>query len=385
MSKVNSFKQLLLRKSKDASTSYLIKILDEEKLVDLMHESLEKMARASHKGRTANKSIRDFAKEMDPEIEPNMIHDALSHHASQYKAALGRDDQKLANEHAKKIFKIVDMADMAQGHSDGKLMIDAPSVQPWERHQKAERFSDRINELNEKAKNGTISGSEAEWLKDNPVTRGNKKPSNFVSDTKGWKYRGSDYSFLKNAPHDSAENETKKTGHTGAYPVENIRVNGKYLDISDIDPKELKGHESHPLDAHPIMDHFDEPVTRRGPERDEAFTKEHEAYKSSPHMDKYFSDLESKEAKDPAAFAARGSKKSNSVHSDPIIAQPSVGANIETAPDADAALASLPSEVQTRLKSKMNTAPTQPKATVEDAFASLPPHIQARLKSKMGQ
>jgi hypothetical protein len=392
MQKLNSLKQLLLRKSENISISNLLNAMGDEAFVELVQESLIKMARASHKGRTANKAVRDFALEMDPEIEPNMIHDALSHHASQYKAALARNDQELANQHAKKLFNTVDMADMAQGHSNGKLMISAPSVQPWERHQKSERFADRIAALKDKESNNTISDSEKQWLSDNPVTKGNKKPNNFVSDTKGWKYRGSDYSFLQHPPHESADNETRKTGHNGAYPIEHIRVNGKYLDIKDVPSDQLKGHEDHPFDHHPIMRHFDEPVTRRTPERDAQFAKEHEEYKASPHMDQYFDKMQQMEEENPEAFAARGKTKSDPVHTE--IKQPSTGSIPEPTADANDVISKLSPEIQARLKAKLGAPKPQPaqqeapKAAspqdINSAMSSLPPEMQARLKAKMG-
>jgi hypothetical protein len=221
-----------------------------------------------------------------------MIHDALSHHASQYKAALKAGRKDLANSHAKQIFRTVDLADQAQGSSDGKLHIEAVSPHPWERNAKAKTFVES----------------------DGPVQRGNKKVGQFVNDTKGWRYRGSDYSFLQQAPHEAYSNEVRKHGNLGAYPMEQIRVNGKHLDIKDVDPADLKGHESHPFDHHPIMEHFETPAGSRTPEMDKQYTSDHDSYQGSPHMDKYFDKHDAMKEADPEGYASRGSKPSAPVH-----------------------------------------------------------------------
>jgi len=289
--KLESFRELLIKKSGDPSLENLITFVREDVLADLVIESLEKMARSKHKGDSAGVPVKDFGVEMDPETEPNMIHDALSHHASHYKAAVGTGNQPLANQHANQMFRIMDMADQAQKHSNGKLQVEAVSPHPWERTGKAHRLTE----------------------KDKPVVNGNKKAGTFVSDTKGWRYRdhgkpGKGFEFLQTAPHEHYSNEVRKHGHNKAYPIEEMKVNGKYIDVKDIPKEDLKGYQEHPFDKHPIMSHFEKPAGGRTPEEDQAWRAEHAAYATSPHMDKYFENLDTTEG--------RGSKKSNPVHAD---------------------------------------------------------------------
>lgn len=288
---LNSFRELLIKKAGDSSLENLIYFLREDTLADMVIESLEKMANAKHKGDSANVPVRDFGLEMDPETEPNMMHDALSHHASHYKAALAANRPDLANQHAKQIFRLVDLGKKAEKHSNGKLHVEAVPVQPWERN----------------------SNTKTLTADSKPVQAGNRKIGDFVTNTKGWGYRGSNFDFLQQAPHESYGDEVRKHGHNKAYPMEQIRVNGKYLDIDDVSPDELKGYKTHPFDHHPIMNHFEDPASKRSPEADAQYRQQHEEYQSSPHMDEYFS---RQEAMDPAKAESRGSKPSDPVHAD---------------------------------------------------------------------
>lgn len=289
---LHSFRELLIKKAGDSSLENLIYFLKEDFLADMVIESLEKMANAKHKGDSANVPVRDFGVEMDPETEPNMIHDALSHHASHYKAAVKANRSDLANQHAKQIFRLTDLAQKTQKHSGGKLHIEAVPVQPWER-----------------------SGNTKTLTADSkPVQAGNRKIGEFVTNTKGWGHRGNNYDFLKQAPHESYGDEVKKHGHNKAYPIEHMRVNGKYLDISDVPENELKGYKEHPFDKHPIMNHFEDPASKRSPEADAQYRKEHSDYQSSPHMDEYFNSQEAREAKSPGSSETRGKAPSSPVH-----------------------------------------------------------------------
>ena len=290
--KLESFRELLIKKSEDPGLQNLVAFLKDDFLADMVIESLEKMARAKSKGDAANIAIRDFGSKMDPEKEPNMIHDALSHHISHYKAALGDNRKDIADQHAKQIYRIVDMADQAQKHSNGKLHMDAVSPHPWERNAKQNTYSE-----------------------DHPLVQsGDYKPGDFVTKTKGWRHRGSNFDFLRQAPDKSYANEVRKHGNNKAYPLEQMRVNGKYVDVQDIPKDQLKGYEEHPFDKHPIMEHFEKPVGKRTPEDDAQWSKQHEEYGSSPHMDKYYDMEEAKEKSNPDEYAQRGSKPSLPVH-----------------------------------------------------------------------
>jgi hypothetical protein len=268
---LDSFRELLVKKSdRDPNLQTLVKLVKEDALLDIVMESLEKMARAGHKGDSANLAIRDFGLEMDPELEPTMIHDAVSHHASRYKAALKHlkdnpDDQKVKdafNHHAGEIFKLVNMAEKTQKHTHGKLDISAPSPHAWERNIKPDQF-------NENSK---------------PVLAGKKKVGQFVTDTKGWNYKGgykdNGFEFLTQPPHPAYTAEAQKQGWgEGAYPMEKIKVNDKHLNINDnISRDDLISHQPHEFDAHPIMDHYHISPSKRTPEQDSAYMEKHDEF-----------------------------------------------------------------------------------------------------------
>lgn len=323
--KLESFRELLIKKSGDPSLQNLVAFVRDDILADMVVESLEKMARAKHKGDAANLATRHFGLEMDPETEPTMLHDALSHHASRYKGALSAGRNDLANQHAKQIFRLVDMADQAQKHSQGKLHIEAVSPHAWERNGKTRTFT----------------------ADDEPVKKGNKKVGQYVTDTKGWRHRGKDYSFLQQAPHGSYGNEIRKHGHNQAYPMEHIRVNGKYLDIQDVPPDQLKGYDEHIFDKHPIMSHFEDSASKRSPEDDARYVKEHDEYAKSPHMDAHFNAHEKMSQENPELYSKRGSAPSNKVHKDVTPLDTSaVPKQQEPAPKQDAAAMEISPEHQ---------------------------------------
>ena len=343
---LNSFRELLIKKAGESQLENLIYFIREEMLADMVIESLEKMANAKHKGDSANVPVRDFGVEMDPETEPNMIHDALSHHASHYKAAIGAGRKDLANQHAKQIFRLTDLAQQAQKHSQGKLHIEATPVQPWERQGNTKQLT----------------------ADSKPVQEGNRKIGDFVTNTKGWRYRGNNHDFLQGAPHESYSDEVRKHGNNKAYPLEQMRVNGKHLDIKDIPADELKGYKEHPFDKHPIMSHFEDPASKRSPEADAQYRKQHEEYQTSPHMDEYFDKHAAMEAADPEGYAARGSKPSDPVHADiPGLDTSKKGAEKPAA------------------KEKADTASESPEDKMKAIDSlNLPDHVKDGMKQKLG-
>jgi hypothetical protein len=217
------------------------------------------------------------------------------------------------------------------------------SPHPWERNAKTRQFT----------------------ATDGPVLAGNKKPGQFVTDTNGWRHRGSDYSFLQQAPHESYSNEVRKHGHNKAYPLEQIRVNGKYIDVKDVPKENLKGYEEHEFDKHPIMNHFEKPASKRTPEDDAKWRTEHEAYQSSPHMDSYFAKQAASEA-NPEEHAKSGQSPSLPVHADVPGLDLKAGGAPAVAPTAP-------------------TSPTTPAPNHIDAImnSSLPDHVKAAILGKL--
>ena len=290
--KIDSFRELLLKKAAgDTALEALIKYCRDDLIVDNIIEALEKMARSRHKGDAANLAVRHFSTEMDPETEPHMMREAIGHHVSRYKSALGSGKSDIANQHARQAFKLMNAADIAQKHSGGKLSIEHISPHPWERNKYAKQYP-----------------------ADHPkVKEGKYKPGAFVTKTKGLNYSGNDYSFLQQAPHESYRGEVKRHGHAGAYPFEQVRVNGKYIPVEE--NVDVKGYEPHHFDHHPIMSHFDESVRTRSPERDQQYLQEHEKYNNEhPHVQNYFEQHQKLEAADPEGYKQRGSKPSDPVH-----------------------------------------------------------------------
>lgn len=314
--KLNSFRELLIKKAGSEDLETLVKFMKDEILAEMVIESLQKMARAAHKGSTANFALRDFATEMDPELEPAMIHDALSHHASRYKQALKENRSDVANHHAGQFYKIMNLADKVQKHTDGKLHVDAPSPHAWERNAKPNQYTEDHHEAYKKAvAEGKKEFSEDE--KKGEMIAGKKRsPGDFVTDTKGWNYRPKDYSFLQQAPHPAYAREVASTGHAQAYPMEAVRINGKHLHIEDDIPASSMNKEPHPFDKHPIMEHYDTPASKRTQEDDMQYMKDKEHYYSheaSP-IHQYFDKHEKLEAADPESYAKRGSAPSKPVH-----------------------------------------------------------------------
>lgn len=273
---LNNFKELLLKKTEDPNLQLLIKYMREDILEDHIIESLEKMA-VSYSRKNPNHAVMHFGTHMDKETEPNMIYDALSHHASQYKAALKEGKKDLANKHMGQIFKMMHMSekltrDGLNDHSGGKLNIEAVAPNPWER---------------------------------------TAYPTN--TDTKNWARNGADYQmWLNRPPSDIYNKETNVHGHKGAYPLEEIKVNGKYIDI-DPNAKADK-YAPHEFDEHPIMKHYQTAPSKHSSDMHEQYLKAHEDFQDSPHINSYF---DRQEAMDPQVAAARGSVKASPVHEFP--------------------------------------------------------------------
>lgn len=289
---LSNFRQLLLKKVEGrGDVENLVKFIDENYLADKLVESLEKMARSKNKERVASFPIHDFVTEMAPGREAEMIHDALGHHVSRYKAALKSGRGDLANQHAKHAFRLMHLADKAQHHSEGKLHVDFVDPKPWE----------------------------ANSLKDSTWT-------------KGVGYRGNDFSFLQKPPSTSYKGpgskfnpnkepiyvkELQRHGHLGAYPFEHIRVNGKYIHVDD--EVDMKGFEPHPMDHHPIMKVVEGGgsnwTSKRTPEHDKKYTEDRDKYYNEhPHIQSFYEKHAALKEKDPEAYAKRGSAPSSPVH-----------------------------------------------------------------------
>lgn len=285
MSNISNFREILLRRAENnVELQALIKSASDDFIEGKMIEALEKMAEDRRRPRSTNKAVQHFG---DYSLDSagdmaNMIHDALSHHVSHYKAALKNNNKTLASQHMKKIHNIMHFSrklsrDSANDYSGGKLNIEAVDPKPWER-------------------SGFPATSEG-------------KVKKFVTDTKGWSRDGGTYDYMQMEPHSHYSKETDMHGHKGAYPLEEIKVNGKYLDINDdIKPTSYVGHE---FDEHPIIknDLYKKPPQDVDEKTYDKYLKDLEEYESSPHMDSYFDRHEKLQSADPDKYAKRGSFK----------------------------------------------------------------------------
>jgi len=282
--KLDNFKELLLKKSVDNDNlQILIKYMRDDYLVNHVVESLEKMA-ASYSKKNPNASVKHFAANMN-NFKSGMIHDALSHHASHYKAALDAGDNKAADDHMRQIFKTIHMSekftkDGLNDHSSGRLKIDAIDPKPWER---------------------------SAYTNKNDAGK-------FKTDTQGWKRHGTNinYDWLREAPHESYKDEVSRHGNNKAYPLEEMKVNGKYIDIADVEHKQGK-HTPHPFDSHPIFQHYNESPNSHNADKKAQYLEQRETFHGDEKGGKaqYRDKLANMSKED---YANRGTEKSAPIH-----------------------------------------------------------------------
>ena len=309
--KLDSFREILVRKTEcDPNLRSFAKHVGEDFLASIVIDSLKKMARNTNAGKRANNAVRMFANSMDttPDTEgeiPKMIRGAIGHHVSHYKAALKNKSeavsvtdktkhQRVADAHAEHALKVMHMADKVEKHSpameNGKksMSIDYVSPHAWEKHTRRQRNNpDKYN------------------------------------DTKGlgnWNHANEGFEYLQGNPHPSFEKEISRHGHTGAYPFEEVKINGKHIHVDDnVDASGSSAREpnKHSFDHHPIMSHFNESPTKRDESSDKNYVDSLNTYQDSKHMDDYYDGEEAAEKADPKAYAERGGSASDPVHGTP--------------------------------------------------------------------
>lgn len=181
----------------------------------------------SLKGRGNSEKIISFAENELPLLK-DFIYDALSHHLSGYNHHLKNGDEELADKHMRYFHQYMDLAERLANERPDQISIETPAdIQHWEQNAK----------LN---KDGTPNKTALH----------------------GWRLNQSDYSHVRKAPHPKFTQRIQEHGHTGAYPFERIKINGKYLDIDpdfDPTPSKLSPHNKetsinhHGMDYHPLM------------------------------------------------------------------------------------------------------------------------------------
>jgi hypothetical protein len=240
--KLNSFREILLRKTdNNPELNTVIQFMDEDLLADYAAESLKKMAEHKRKqGRRANALLARWGTHMNV-AEPWMMHDALSHHASHYKAALKADNQDLANQHANKVWGLMRLLQKSSKHVGDNISHSAVAPHAWEQN----KYKSTVSE------------------ESNRVKTGRKKAGQKATAMRGWNYVGNDFEHLQKEPHDDYKGSADILGHDKAYPMEQINVTipghgKKHIHVDD-DVKADK-FVPHVMDKHPILNNASMPA-----------------------------------------------------------------------------------------------------------------------------
>lgn len=361
--KLDSFREVLLKKCEDDSLKNLVKYVREDVLTDLVIESLEKMADSSNSRKGLNPSILHFAdrvKNDEHGVFADMYHDALSHHASHYKAAIGQGNQDAANAHARKIFDLMHLGKKIEEPSGYNISVSGPHPKAWVSHAFGVHDEDSIAAANERA---AARGK-------GPI---GAKVGDFKTEPKNWDHQGKDFSFLQMAPntHKSNHRELDNKKYTGAFPMEGIMVNGKHLHIDDdISQQDANRYTPHEFDSHPFI--------RVGKKMGSATADDHRDYlkgeadwmsnQYNSWADRHMEMHES----DPEGYMARGSKKPDAIHPEvenPLDLDALFSGEGESTPSTPASKPSKP-----KIESDEDFA-----AHLENSLGDVPDHIKASM------
>lgn len=303
---LKSFREILLKKADgNPYLQTLIKYAKDDLIADEVLEALQKMAEPSAAmGRGANHAVTSYAAGMKP-VHVEQLRDALGHHISHYSGALKAhhaatdpaQKEKLrgvADKHLNKIVPLLHLAGKASKHSGGQVVLDYPSLTPWEtNYTTPERLG------NGKLREGTKD------LGRRPAPNANRtKNPRAVPD----------YRYLEMAPHPEHAS-SEKSPHKGGYPFEEIQLGHPskrdmgqaYLPMEDV--KDVQDYVPHPFDAHPVNRFQDHSQHELGPEHHEQINQGLAGWADSEHHKKWLADQKSKHAANPEAYKARGSSK----------------------------------------------------------------------------
>lgn len=319
---LNSFKELLLKKA-DGNDNLvsMIRFMSDDFLATEIMESLEKMA--AHKGDKANSAITGWAGSATG-ADVNMLHDALSHHLSKFAAAnkarppkvsdvekkismtdhsKGGTKQELpyktkhvemdpvAHQHLERAMHLADLAARASKHSLGKMNFDHVPTHAWEMNETSAH--QRVNQHGQKK-----YADDQQGLKRRLQGKGAKRFEN--------------YGYLMQEPHEKYANKGKLRGHTGQYPFEEMKINDKHVHI-DPNVEASDKYEPHPFDSHPLFGKegkdpaWERSESNRSDADREKYAQALENWHEHPEFNKWLDAQEAEEAKDPTAYAAKGS------------------------------------------------------------------------------
>ena len=323
--KFSSLREILVKRTDNLQLQNLIKNIADDSIQNIVLESLEKMAR---KGSSANHAVTASSGHVLPveETHPHesmdaaLVHDNLSHHLTNYKAALKSGNRDVADKHLEQAMKTINYATKLEGatarksNPEGAVRIRSGSTRPFRRDEKGTLIPEREEgqhlispsawEMNysgsERRPNGVLKEVTKGWNRQ--TTKGHKAEDMFP-----------DYKYLEIKPHPHANAELY--GHDqSAYPFHDLQVNGRYVDIDD-NAKAPTSFAEHPLDSHPGRNHAYTHSTDIGTTASNKFMEDHKDWMNSPAAENWLKDQEQKH--EDTNYAKRGSTSSNPIHFTP--------------------------------------------------------------------
>ena len=309
--KLESFRELLIKKASKDEVKFLAKYVKNDILENIVIESLEKM---SVMGNSAKDVTKNWAGE-STEHDHDMLRDAIGHHVSRYNAANKANDKKAGDMHLQRVVHLMNFAKQASSHSDMKF--EYVPTQAWEMN-----YSGPARHINSKGKEVYTDNPEGLKRRLASGTGSKKKPGS--KEEKPPKFP--DYRYLEQEPHEVYLNapltKNKVPLHRGKYPFEEIKINGKYIDI-DHDHEHSGEYEDHEIDHHPAFKNRHAKGYRKQPwekgldKNQDAIDKHDEEVTNweDSHGASYSKRMKDSEKADPVAHANRGKEMSKGIGS----------------------------------------------------------------------
>jgi hypothetical protein len=283
---LSKFKEILLRKSSDLQLHTLIRNMSDDNMFFLVEESLEKMSSR----KKPNLLLRKWASKLRAgggRLDANMIYDSLSHHASQYKAALKANNEKVANQHGKTfhtLLHLVSKLKSAHYGDYGGIKVDHVNPKPWQ------------------ASYYKVSGS------------GKSK-------AKGIGHGGSGeslgtYAYYRHKPSVSHLKEDSKEEYKDRYyPFEETKVNGRYINVDD-NAKFDGEYKPDVFEQHPVFKVFRTPGNKLSKESIEKYSKEFNDFYDRKNPDSAINKYINFRKSMGDAYQTRGAEMAATVHDD---------------------------------------------------------------------
>jgi hypothetical protein len=332
---LNSFKELLLKKAEDNASVYLfLNSMNEDLLIDTIIESLEKN---ENSGTNANAALTKWANDLT-NSDVSRVRDAVSHHVSHYKAALKAGNREVADKHLEALIPLMHGIDKAYKHSNGKIKLKYPSMRPWEMNYtrpetRAEAYQSGLTSKPHKKGDADEPKEGTQGLNRRTVnTPRSKNP-----------FAVPDYRYLEMKPHPKTETVKKKKGYHDAkkrdsgYPFEEIQIDnplninsGKGFIHIDDDLVSPNKFVSHVVDEHPVIKSDPKTTQANIAGQEDKFSQDMSNWSTHPLHADHKQSIKDAHAKDPIAYASRGSKPSKHFWDDlPLLPQEDHATNVE--------------------------------------------------------